>query len=233
MIQQIKAPEKWLTSGVMNQVVTLIGCGAVGSTAASFLARMGFEKFILYDPDVVEEKNIANQTFDWAHIGKAKTAAVEEQLKRINPGIKVVKRNAWAPGARTEGIIIQASDSIEVRRQLFELLKTMAGWVCCIEYRMELYAGQAAFAWPYDLPSIDCLAILSDVTEEEVAVNAARSACGETLSVCPAGAATVSMGLSAFQQSIVAEIPTPHFMRVSFYNNVVTAIGACAQTDEA
>ena len=43
--------------------VHIIGCGSVGSTVAENLARSGVTKFTLWDFDVVEPHNLANQMF--------------------------------------------------------------------------------------------------------------------------------------------------------------------------
>ena len=41
--------------------IHIIGLGAIGSTLAEQLARMGFTNFYIYDFDRIEEKNIVNQ----------------------------------------------------------------------------------------------------------------------------------------------------------------------------
>ena len=65
--------------------IHIIGCGSVGSTIAELLARFGLTKLTLYDFDVVEPKNLANQMFRQEHIGMAKTEALYGMLCEINP----------------------------------------------------------------------------------------------------------------------------------------------------
>ena len=55
-----------------NDRIHIIGCGSVGSTVAENLARSGVTKMTLWDFDMVEPKNIANQMFIQADIGKPK-----------------------------------------------------------------------------------------------------------------------------------------------------------------
>ena len=43
--------------------IHIIGCGAIGSTLAEMLTRMGFQELHLWDFDIVTEHNIANQSF--------------------------------------------------------------------------------------------------------------------------------------------------------------------------
>ena len=54
----------------------ICGCGAIGSSAAIQLARMGVIKFVLYDMDLVEDVNIGVSQYDNRHIGAPKVTAL-------------------------------------------------------------------------------------------------------------------------------------------------------------
>ena len=69
--------------------VHIIGCGAVGSTIAENIARLGLTNVSLYDFDTVEAHNVANQMFYATDIGKLKVDAVAEMMTRINPDIEI------------------------------------------------------------------------------------------------------------------------------------------------
>ena len=43
--------------------IHVIGIGAMGSRVAELLARLGIKKIHIWDMDVVEDKNIANQAY--------------------------------------------------------------------------------------------------------------------------------------------------------------------------
>jgi tRNA A37 threonylcarbamoyladenosine dehydratase len=61
-----------------------VGCGG----ARSFLedmARCGVGQFVLIDPDVVEEVNIATQHVYLDDIGRPKVDCAEERILQINP----------------------------------------------------------------------------------------------------------------------------------------------------
>ena len=45
----------------VSENIHIIGCGAIGSILAFSLAKLGLTKIVLYDEDVVEDKNVANQ----------------------------------------------------------------------------------------------------------------------------------------------------------------------------
>ena len=71
--------------------ICIIGCGAIGSTIAEMLVRLGIESINLYDFDTVSEHNITNQMFRNEDIGKNKVDALEEILLGINPDLDVNK----------------------------------------------------------------------------------------------------------------------------------------------
>jgi hypothetical protein len=75
--------------------VHIIGCGATGSFVAECAARMGFLKFTLYDADIVEPHNLANQRYEPSHIGRPKVEALKEVLMRFNPDIQVEVHNEF------------------------------------------------------------------------------------------------------------------------------------------
>ena len=72
---------------LLDAPIHIIGCGAVGSTIAENLARLGIKELNLWDFDDVEEHNIANQMFFQHQVNKPNTEAVESICKLINPEI--------------------------------------------------------------------------------------------------------------------------------------------------
>jgi molybdopterin/thiamine biosynthesis adenylyltransferase len=74
----------------INSNFHIFGCGAIGSSAAIQLARMGAKEFTLYDMDIIEEPNIGVSQYDTSHIGMKKTEALSLQLLAINENIDCV-----------------------------------------------------------------------------------------------------------------------------------------------
>ena len=62
----------------------ILGCGAIGSSAATQLLRCGAKNFVLYDMDKVATENIGVSQYMDEHIGMLKTEALEEHLMSIN-----------------------------------------------------------------------------------------------------------------------------------------------------
>ena len=64
----------------VKERIHIIGCGSVGSTVAELLARYGLTKFTLWDMDIVEPKNIANQMFFADETFKPKAEVVARRI---------------------------------------------------------------------------------------------------------------------------------------------------------
>ncbi|MEE1313058.1 MAG: sulfur carrier protein ThiS adenylyltransferase ThiF [Lachnospiraceae bacterium] len=69
--------------------VAIAGLGGLGSHVAFLLARTGVGNLHLIDYDFVDLANLHRQQYRLEHIGKKKTEALKEQLKEINPYLKI------------------------------------------------------------------------------------------------------------------------------------------------
>ena len=103
-----------------NIDVNIIGVGAVGSYIALQLAKLGIEKLIIWDFDVVDEHNITNQVYDYEDLNLPKVDALEKHLKRSNPEIKVIKKGKYSAGMPISGIVFLEVDSMKVRQEFVD-----------------------------------------------------------------------------------------------------------------
>ena len=69
--------------------VGIAGLGGLGSNIAVMLARMGVGHLTLIDFDVVEPSNLNRQSYYIRHLGMYKTEALAEQIREINPFVKL------------------------------------------------------------------------------------------------------------------------------------------------
>jgi ThiF family len=67
---------------MVSTALYVVGTGASGALIESF-GRLGVKRFVLFDPDIVEEKNLVAQNFTRRNIGKKKTEAISERLRDI------------------------------------------------------------------------------------------------------------------------------------------------------
>ena len=103
----------------LEEEIHIIGCGAVGSTIAENLTRLGVKRLYIYDFDRVTEHNITNQMFVNKHIGLPKTDALAEILTDINPDIQIIAiPDGWKEGTTLSGYVFLAVDDIELRQKI-------------------------------------------------------------------------------------------------------------------
>jgi molybdopterin/thiamine biosynthesis adenylyltransferase len=105
-----------------NSTAVVIGCGALGTHALSFLARAGVGKVIVIDRDIVEESNLQRQTlFDEGDIGRAKAKVAEEHLRKVNSAIDVKGEVLDLSYSNVQGVlrgatvVIDATDNMDTR----------------------------------------------------------------------------------------------------------------------
>ena len=96
------------TQSKMRQKTLLIaGCG-IGSSVAVCAARMGFEKFVLVDGDVVDPHNLNRQFYEFADIGKPKVDGLKDKILRINPEANVEAIHDYLNAGNTDAIVEKA-----------------------------------------------------------------------------------------------------------------------------
>lgn len=170
----------------VEEEIHIIGCGAIGSTLAEMLARLGFKELYLYDFDTVTEHNITNQMFRFADVNETKVNALDKILKEINPDIIThLEPDGYTEFTRLRGIVFLAVDSIELRKEIVETLKYNQDIIYVSDCRMGLTAAQCFAADWADEESVNRLAASMNFTSEEAKEATPVSACGTTLSVTP------------------------------------------------
>ena len=164
-----------------NTSIHIIGCGAIGSTVAEMLARLGIQNIHLYDFDTVSPHNLTNQMFLERHIGQAKTETLKDILTDINPaltGTIKLHKEGWKPEMNLRGIVILAVDNIDL----------------IMDFRMGLTDAQH-YAADWDIPAAkENLLNSMDFSHDEAKANMPVSACGTTLNITPTVRTIVSLG---------------------------------------
>ena len=118
----------------------VLGCGAIGSSAAIQLARSGATKFFLYDMDKVETVNIGVSQYDIRHVGCKKVDALEEIITQINRDVEISTvhgefKEYWYNGEKD--IAILAFDTMNIRMDAVKILcANKQKPMCIIDGRM-------------------------------------------------------------------------------------------------
>ena len=104
----------------------ILGCGAIGSSAATQLARSGAEKFTLYDYDKISLANVGVSQYTVSDIGKYKVDVLSEYLSVIcdDPFVieikeKFIDNAQYVPHGND--IIVLGFDNMSSRLQAVEI----------------------------------------------------------------------------------------------------------------
>jgi len=109
--------------------VGIAGVGGLGSAIAIALARCGIGRLIIADFDVVEPSNLNRQQYFINQIGLPKVDALRENLRRINPYVKVAVFYGRLDAANlpqafgSADIIVEAFDDAGQKAMLVETIR--------------------------------------------------------------------------------------------------------------
>lgn len=110
--------------------VGIAGLGGLGSNAAVALARAGIGRLVLIDYDIIEESNLTRQYYFLDQIGKPKTDALRDNIKKINPSVIIDAYNEKLLKGSMEmrfkdvDVVIEALDSAETKVAFIEEILT-------------------------------------------------------------------------------------------------------------
>ncbi len=109
--------------------VGIAGAGGLGSNCAAALARTGVGTIVISDFDVIEPANLNRQYYFISQIGMMKTAALKENIARINPDTVVIahteKLNRINIPVIFAGcdVVVEAFDKDEMKEMLIETVQ--------------------------------------------------------------------------------------------------------------
>ncbi len=102
--------------------VVVIGCGALGTNALSFLVRAGVGQVVVVDRDIIDLSNLQRQAlFEEGDVGRPKAKVAEEKLRRVNSEISITGTMADITSENIEGyvrgvsVVIDATDNMDTR----------------------------------------------------------------------------------------------------------------------
>src|SRR4030042_954534 len=113
---------------VKTSVVGIAGLGGLGSTVGIALARIGVGTLILVDFDVVEPSNLNRQQYFIHQIGMPKVEALQENLSKINPHIRILiyheklDRNNVENIFKEATVVVEAFDRAEEKAMLINVV---------------------------------------------------------------------------------------------------------------
>ena len=169
----------------LDAPVHIIGCGAIGSSIAELMTRIGVTDLHLWDSDTVRPHNIANKLFQQDQVDMFKTKATVQLLKKINPDIRPTVHPYWTPDTNfISGYIFLCVDNIDLRRLIVQLNRYNTQIKAFFDTRMALEEGQL-HATDMENDHIEAFLKTMDYSHEEAKNAVPVSACGIELSITP------------------------------------------------
>lgn len=190
-----------------NSTVTVIGAGATGSFVALALAKLGIKNITVYDFDVVEEHNVANQLYSINDVGTKKIVALQKIIKD-NTGIEIKVVDERFTNQRVEGYLCVMVDTMASRKEIYMNSIKLKPYVkLAVEPRMGLDMMRLYNILPLETTKFEGYeaTLYGDETAEV-------SACGNSMSVI-----TSSLLVSSY---VVRQIIN-HFNEVPLDNEIL------------
>lgn len=182
----------------------IIGCGSVGSAVAEMLARLGITNFVLYDFDIVEPHNLANQMFVHSDIKVPKVEAVKRIITDINPEANATIE-VFGEGYSNQnlnGYVFLCVDNIDLRREICINNRMNRAIKAVYDFRTRLEDAQTYAADWKDLRQVTNLIKTMEFSHDEAHAATPVSACGTELGVAPTVRMVVTLGVCNFMNHV-------------------------------
>ncbi len=108
--------------------IGVAGLGGLGSNVISHLVRAGIRRFVAADFDVVSASNLNRQFFFADQVGRKKTEALAENLRRIAPDLELDFRDLRLAEENTQDlfadcdVVVEAFDNADAKTMLIGAL---------------------------------------------------------------------------------------------------------------
>lgn len=103
---------------------TVIGVGAIGRQVAIQLSAIGVPWMEIYDPDIIEESNIASQGYFEIDLGRPKVHATSDMCWDTNPKLELYTiEHRFKRSSLKGNCVFCCVDSIETRKHIWDAVK--------------------------------------------------------------------------------------------------------------
>lgn len=166
-----------------TQEIAIIGLCGGGSHVAQQLAHIGFSRFLLCDPDHVEDSNLTRMIGSRPSDARAtckKTSVIERLIKDINPAANIaalpVRWQEAAARLRNCSVVFGCVDSLLARSELEHFCRRFL--IPYIDIGMDVYSTTNGFAVSgqiaISLPRCPCLRCMGILRDSDLAKEAAK-----------------------------------------------------------
>lgn len=195
MIDPIRHIEVFSPEEFGDQLVDIIGVGAVGSRIALSLAKLGIANIRVWDFDKIEEHNIANQIYGNDQIGQFKAEALRDLIKR-NTGNEIQAMVEKVDGTQELGdIIFLSPDTMASRQEIWDKAIKLGKGHAKAMFDSRMGADSARTYWVNPIMRSHILGWEKTLYKDEQAV---ESLCGTPITVGPTAEITAALAVWSF-----------------------------------
>ena len=190
---------------------TLVGAGALGSEIGCELAALGLG-FSVYDPDNIEQYNIANQAYYLAQIGQPKVSALSDLAAEKSGAVVRTHWERYSRNERTSAskVVILAVDSMRARKEIFEgALERNLRVLFVIDTRMGITSGMSIAFNPNHPVHLRHYRSPSLYYDDKDTAPRTLDACGQFLSIKCTASLVVGWAITQLIQWFNYEYPDP------------------------
>jgi len=130
--------------------ISIIGAGSVGSFTTLCLSKMGAKRIKVWDDDLVDEHNIANQFYRMEDVGEYKVDALQKMIMDFEGTPIETEAEKFYGLDECEGIIIVAVDNMNARKRIWNNIKGNSNVSLFIDPRMGAKVARIYFVNPMD-----------------------------------------------------------------------------------
>jgi molybdopterin/thiamine biosynthesis adenylyltransferase len=128
---------------IRDQTVLVVGCGGVGAWVGYFLGLAGVQRLHLFDSDTISDTNLNRLPFTPEHIGRYKSEALAELIRKARPDVDVKAYGNFDPEyhapilTEPEGkwnpATVVSTDSLKSRKMVYDAVvatgKSLGGYL--------------------------------------------------------------------------------------------------------
>lgn len=151
--------------------VGVVGLGSGGSVVTQYLAMVGVRRFLLVDPDVLDEHNIVRHALDLRYVGKPKVLGMQDLILHRNPQAEVSVFQNEAEAVLTEladvDLILVCVDAEPARHFICMKAREMGIVTITAGAYEKAAGGDVVINYPDQGPCYSCAASELAVSESE------------------------------------------------------------------
>ncbi len=185
--------------------ICVIGAGAVGSSIALGLAKLGLTNIVVIDDDKVEPHNLSNQyPYGPDDVGEFKVYALRAAIERMTGTQVSAHANRYEGGKIMHDVVFMCVDKMSVRKQITNVgLRFNPRTKWAFDTRIDAYQCMSYAFEPRDLGQV---ASFGEVLYDDSEVAEERGTCGNVLSIGATAQIASQTTLWLFMQALTGKL---------------------------